>query len=410
MGSVRDRPIHVVKGRTSGSRGASFLGGTAISPNGSVQHELESTTHSNRSGALLVRNVISPAALAANTDDWAPDDLADADVIRASTDASRNLTGIVAPESGFQALLLYNVGTFDLVLQHDATSTAANRFYCPGSADLTLRPDAAVLLIYDLTSSRWRVIVQTVISVLQELYLAGVISPAQLTADTDDWAPDGFANATLVRASTDASRQVSGIAGGSAGRAIVLMNVGAFDLVLLHDVTSTAANRFLCPNDTSMTLQKNSVAILVYDGTSSRWRVVGGGGGGGAVAAAPTQIGQVIDGGSATITTGIKQVMLPVPYDCTVVAARVYADQSGSIQIDVLRTTHADYEPGTHPVAGDSIIGAGTDIIVTTTFKYEDTTLDWDDVTLQQGDILALNVISATTIRKVTVSLEIEPL
>lgn len=100
---------------------------------------------------------ITPTQLAANTDNWNPTGLSTATVIRASTDASRNLTGIVAPATSW-ALLLENVGAFDLVLKHDVTSTAANRFYCPNDTDLTLQKDTSVLLGYDTTSSRWRVI------------------------------------------------------------------------------------------------------------------------------------------------------------------------------------------------------------------------------------------------------------
>lgn len=108
-------------------------------------------------GARHETGVVSPAQITANTDNWAVTGLSTAGVIRASTDASRNLTGIASPTSG-QALLLVNVGAFDLVLVHDATSTAANRFLCPGSANLTLNPNDSVRLWYDNTSSRWRVI------------------------------------------------------------------------------------------------------------------------------------------------------------------------------------------------------------------------------------------------------------
>ncbi len=105
--------------------------------------------------------------------------------------------------------------------------------------------------------------------------LVGVISPTQLTANTDNWAPTGLSTAAVIRASTDASRNLTGLTGGATGRIIVLANIGAFDLVLKHDVTSTAANRFLCANDADLTLQKDATAVLVYDNTSARWRVTG---------------------------------------------------------------------------------------------------------------------------------------
>lgn len=104
---------------------------------------------------------------------------------------------------------------------------------------------------------------------------SGVISPAQLTGDTDDWAPTDLSTAGTIRASTDASRNLTGLTGGSAGRQIRLINVGGFDLVLAHDATSTAANRFLCPGSANLTLHPNDSVLLWYDGTSSRWRAIG---------------------------------------------------------------------------------------------------------------------------------------
>lgn len=108
-----------------------------------------------------------------------------------------------------------------------------------------------------------------------QLALMGRISPAQIAANTDNWNPTGLASAAVIRASTDASRNLTGLVGGSDGRVVLLGNVGAFDLVLKHDATSTAANRFYCPNNADKTLNQNASAWLMYDTTSSRWRVVG---------------------------------------------------------------------------------------------------------------------------------------
>lgn len=100
---------------------------------------------------------ISPAQLVANTDDYNPTGLAYCGVLRLSTDASRDLTGIVAQAAGALRLIC-NVGAQNLVLKHDATSTAANRFYCPGSGDYTLHANDSVVIFYDGTSTRWRVL------------------------------------------------------------------------------------------------------------------------------------------------------------------------------------------------------------------------------------------------------------
>jgi hypothetical protein len=115
----------------------------------------------------------------------------------------------------------------------------------------------------------------TALAVSQTVTETGIISPAQITVNTDDYAPTGLATATILRVSTDASRDLTGITAGASGRRLLLVNVGAFDLVLVHDATSTAANRFLCPGSANFTLNANDSVSLWYDITSTRWRVLG---------------------------------------------------------------------------------------------------------------------------------------
>lgn len=155
MASIRHYAIFYPKGRVGASGIGAVAGGNAILAAG--QHDMEGSEHKNRLGAMLLKNIITPTQLAANTDNWNPTGLSTADLIRASTDASRNLTGIVAPTTG-RAMILANVGSSDLVLKHDVTSTAANRFYCPDNADVTVKRNTAVIIYYDATVSRWRVV------------------------------------------------------------------------------------------------------------------------------------------------------------------------------------------------------------------------------------------------------------
>jgi len=103
--------------------------------------------------------------------------------------------------------------------------------------------------------------------------VAADITPTQITSNQDNYSPTGFSTATIIRLSSDASRNITGLAAGTDGDMLILMNVGTNPIVLKHDVTSTAANRFYCPNDEDLTLPKNSFCFAFYDGTSSRWRV-----------------------------------------------------------------------------------------------------------------------------------------
>lgn len=108
--------------------------------------------------ALASAPAITPTILSANTDNYAPDGIATCGVLRVSTDASRNLTGIVAPASGYQIIFLENVGANNLVLSHNVTSTAANRFFCEGGTSVTIPTRGAAILMYDKTASRWQVL------------------------------------------------------------------------------------------------------------------------------------------------------------------------------------------------------------------------------------------------------------
>lgn len=96
---------------------------------------------------------ISPSQITSNQDDYSPTGLSTATILRLNTDASRDITGITGGADG-RILLIFNVGSFNIVLKDDVTSTAENRFALNG--DLTLQPDNSVGLWYDSTSSRWR--------------------------------------------------------------------------------------------------------------------------------------------------------------------------------------------------------------------------------------------------------------
>lgn len=111
------------------------------------------------------------------------------------------------------------------------------------------------------------------LTVQRTIKLTGDVTPSQITANQNDYAPTSLSLAVTLRLSSDASRNVTGLSGGAAGRCLLLQNVGSFNLVLREqDAASTAANRFALGAD--YTLEPSGGAVLKYDGTSSRWRIV----------------------------------------------------------------------------------------------------------------------------------------
>lgn len=284
--------------------------------------------------------------ISANQDNYTPTGLADATVLRITpSGATRTITGITGGADG-RVLVIENIGTQILVLAHDATSTAGNRFYCPGSVNLQLDTNTAAMCVYDNTSTRWRVVGQLVLgtntpnpvgtaaagtaaqashqdhihatgastpttqafgdaattgsgpaaamtdhkhgmptdptvdlTVDETITLLGDLTPAQITVDQNDYAPTNFADNTILHIDTDADRTITGLAGGTDGRVIVVENIGSFNLTLAHaNTSSSAANRFLCPANTAFVVPKNGSVELIYDATAAagvgRWRVI----------------------------------------------------------------------------------------------------------------------------------------
>lgn len=101
---------------------------------------------------------------------------------------------------------------------------------------------------------------------------ASVISPAQITANQNDYAPTGWSTATIVRLSYDSGMDgITGFSAGSDGDTKVLLNVGTQPGYLLGESTSsTAANRV---NKTAIHAPGGQIRIM-YSTDASRWLVL----------------------------------------------------------------------------------------------------------------------------------------
>jgi hypothetical protein len=101
-----------------------------------------------------------------------------------------------------------------------------------------------------------------------------VISPAQITATQNDYAPTGWADATLVRLDGNSGFQkITGFSAETSGEIKTLTNIGSFCLYLAPEHTgSTAANRIA--HQEEVIIWPGASCQIYYDGTSSRWRVL----------------------------------------------------------------------------------------------------------------------------------------
>ena len=109
----------------------------------------------------------------------------------------------------------------------------------------------------------------------------------------------------------------------------------------------------------------------------------------------------IIGDGTNEISTGVAGD-IEVPYACTIVSAELYADQSGSIVIDIWKDTHANFPP-----TNDDSITASAPPTLSSADHGQDTTLTGWTKSLSKGDILRFNVDSVTTCTRVTLVLRV---
>ena len=111
----------------------------------------------------------------------------------------------------------------------------------------------------------------------------------------------------------------------------------------------------------------------------------------------------VIGNGTDAITTGEKG-HIEVPYPCDIQSIRLFADASGSIVVDLWKDTYANFPP----TVADNVTGTGTKPTLSSTQKAELTDFtNYTTTTLAAGDVLAYNVDSANTVKRVTISIRV---
>ena len=91
-----------------------------------------------------------------------------------------------------------------------------------------------------------------------------------------DYAPTGIGGASELRISSGSSSDfIGGIAGGTEGRILIIVNVGSANFDLKHaDTGSLDQNKMIFLGSANVTIPPVGNVTLRYDGTSSRWRAI----------------------------------------------------------------------------------------------------------------------------------------
>ena len=113
-----------------------------------------------------------------------------------------------------------------------------------------------------------------------------------------------------------------------------------------------------------------------------------------------TEIVYVIDGGGSVISTGQKGFM-EIPFAMTITGWTLTGDQTGSIVVDVWKTSYAGFPPS----VANTITGADIPTITSAQKNQNNAVTLWNTA-LAAGDIIAYNVNSASSITRVMLSIK----
>lgn len=207
---------------------------------------------------------------------------------------------------------------------------------------------------------------QSTVDVQKECKLSGVISPAQLTSNTNDWDPTGNSTASIIRFSTDAARDITGLVGAD-NIVKILFNVGSNDGTLKDEsASSTATNRFALSGD--VVIAGDQGVMLWKDPTTSRWRLIGsvGSGSGGGAPTTSQYLTLATDG-----TLSAERVLTPgggltgtdggagSTYTLDVGAGTGITVNANDVALDTSSTRNTDHASVTF-TAGNGLTGGGT--------------------------------------------------
>jgi hypothetical protein len=173
---------------------------------------------------------------------------------------------------------------------------------------------------------------------------------------------------------------------GAAGRMYVRVQNG-YELDELHNVqarTPTLKDTLWYDNTVSPAQWKTASVATLLSTTSY----------------ATKTFGAVFDGGGSVITAGTT-VDVIIPVAMTITSWTMLADVSGSAVVDLWKDTYANYPP----TVADKITASAPPTI-TSAIKNQSSTLTGWTTLVSAGDIIRFNVNSATTITRLTISIQ----
>lgn len=236
-----------------------------------------------------IREIVTPAQIVAATNDYSPAGLKHAGALMISTDAARDITGLVpltvTDGTDGREITIYNIGNFNATLKdQNGASAAANRFDLGGS-DLVLAPKTSATLRYRNAASRWELVAQTVGSAVG----AGAVIARTLAASSQGLSliNGKVVTSTAAGALTIAIKTLAGNDPSSADPVLLVIRNATLATGDYTLVTLTAATTLVISAGSSLGVSNAAAFTLrlvgIDDGGTFRLGVINLGRGGGAL-------------------------------------------------------------------------------------------------------------------------------
>lgn len=231
--------INSTSNTNTGDQTITLTGSITGSGTGSFATTITNNAVTNAKAAQMAANTVKVNATTslANAQDLA---------IAANTFLARLATGNIVGATTTQATALLNLFTSSLKGLTPASGGGTTNFL---RADGTWNPAGA--------------------------FLTTTVSPAQITANQNNYTTTGFAPKMFLRLDFDANRNITGFnaTGFGARDYFVVTNISTNNCKLkANDGLSLAANRILLQGD--LTIKENQSIIIIRDAVSNRWRTL----------------------------------------------------------------------------------------------------------------------------------------